>query len=271
MSSGQYKEYDPEPGLDGRNGHEASERVGLLSGSQHALPVLDKDHINDGHRLATGSGAYTPRYALKYLVASFAGGIAACLAVQLSLFGTGCYSFRERTGSGGASTDKVDVYAPPWVGSTVVNNYPPPSPTNDFPELFPTKYVFLRSRVPFLEHSFLVFLSRYNSVGYPGNTPTGAEPAIIATAPTQPLQTGAAELVAPAYTSLPHPPSKSSTPSERPFNIFRSWGNLSPWYSVPRGAFGIDEGAEPPAGCDIKGLHLLHRHGARYPTAWGMC
>ena len=59
--------------------------------------------------------------------------------------------------------------------------------------------------------------------------------------------------------------------AERPFNLFRSWGNLSPWYSVPRGAFGIDDTAEPPHGCVVTGLHLLHRHGARYPTAWGAC
>lgn len=100
---------------------------------------------------------------------------------------------------------------------------------------------------------------------------TGAEPAVIATAPTQPLHTGAPQLVAPAYTSLPRPPHKPSIPSERPFNLFRAWGNLSPWYSVPRGAFGIDEGAEPPGECVIKGVHVLHRHGARYPTAYGTC
>lgn len=141
MSSGHCKEYDPEPGLEGHNGHEASERVGLLSGSQHVLPITGADH-DDGRRLAVSSGGNVPRYALKHLLASFAGGIAACLALQLSLFGMGCYSFRERTGSSGAGTDKVDVYAPPWVGSTTVHNYPPPSPTNGLPELFPTKYAF---------------------------------------------------------------------------------------------------------------------------------
>ncbi|KAF8452345.1 histidine phosphatase superfamily [Boletus edulis BED1] len=232
MSSGHYKEYDPEPGLQ--------EHIGLLSGSQ---PTIDGDTIDDGRHLTVDGGTSSPKYALKHLLASFTGGIAACLAVQLSLFGPGCYTLRERTGSSGA-LDEVNAYAPPWVGSTTVHNYPPPSPTNDFPELFPT------------------------NVGYPGGTPTGAEPAIIATAPSQPLQTGAAQLVAPAYDSLPGPPSNHTIPNERPFNLFRSWGNLSPWYSVPRGAFGIDEGAKPPPECDIKGVHILHRHGARYPTAW---
>lgn len=118
------------------------------------------------------------------------------------------------------------------------------------------------------------------SVGYPGGTPTGAEPGLIATAPSLPLQTGAAQLVAPPkihkYIHSAHgddveeeDESRKHYKSDRPFNLFRSWGNLSPWYSVPRGAFGIDDTAEPPAGCVVTGLHLLHRHGARYPTAWG--
>lgn len=151
MRSGQYKEYDPEPGVEGRNnGHEASERVGLLSGSHHVLPVTDADHIDDGRSLTAGCDARTPPYALKHLLASFAGGIAACLAIQLLWSGTACYFFRLRTASGVTSTDKVDVYAAPWVGSTTVHNYPPPSPTNDFPKMFPTEYAFLRSRVSFL-------------------------------------------------------------------------------------------------------------------------
>jgi hypothetical protein len=120
------------------------------------------------------------------------------------------------------------------------------------------------------------------SVGYPGGTPTGAEPGLIATAPTLPLQTGAAQLVAPPkiYKQIhsthdddmeEEEESRKHYKSDRPFNLFRSWGNLSPWYSVPRGAFGIDDTAEPPAGCVVTGLHLLHRHGARYPTAWSAC
>ncbi|KAF9239899.1 phosphoglycerate mutase-like protein [Melanogaster broomeanus] len=193
----------------------------------------------------TGASTRIQRFNVPHILASFAGGILMCLAVQLSVFGVGCYSFGTQEGSGSVGDDRADVYASPWVGSTTVHNYPPLSPTNHFPELFPT------------------------DVGYPGGTPTGAEPALIVTAPSQPLQTGAAQLVAPAYTAFPETSSqpKHSTPYDRPFNLFRSWGNLSPWYSVPRGAFGIDEGPEPPGGCEIKGVHVLHRHGARYPTA----
>ncbi|KAG9313679.1 histidine phosphatase superfamily [Chiua virens] len=227
------KEYDPEPGL---NSQEPGERVALLFGSQHATEA-DQDDVRRSS---------TPTFAVKHLFASFAGGIAACLALQLSLFGTRCFSTRDQTISTVTSgSDTADVFAPPWVGSTTVHNYPPPSPTNEYPDMFPT------------------------NVGYPGGTPTGAEPALIATAPSQPLQTGAAQLVAPEYSTFPGRP-ESPIPNDRPFNLFRSWGNLSPWYSVPRGAFGIDEGAEPPAECDIKGVHILHRHGARYPTAYGI-
>jgi hypothetical protein len=121
------------------------------------------------------------------------------------------------------------------------------------------------------------------SVGYPGGTPTGAEPALIATAPSLPLQPGAAQLVSPPkihkHLHFAHEDdleeeaqeSHNHHKAERPFNLFRSWGNLSPWYSVPRGAFGIDGTAEPPSDCTVTALHLLHRHGARYPTAWCAC
>ena len=137
MSSGHYKEYDPEPGLEGDKGPEP-ERVGLLSGSQHALPLTCTDH-DASRSLTVNNGVSAPRYALKHLLVSFTGGIAACLAVQLSLFGIQCYSFNKQMAqSGSKGEERVDVYASPWVGSTTVHNYPPPSPTNDFPELFPT-------------------------------------------------------------------------------------------------------------------------------------
>ncbi|KIJ06043.1 hypothetical protein PAXINDRAFT_103530, partial [Paxillus involutus ATCC 200175] len=241
VEPGPYKEYDPESDALGAHNDHASERVGLLSGSPHSLSAPNANEVDAGDHLnrVVGAGMTVPRFTLPHLLASFTGGVIVCLAVQLSVFGMGCYSFGGEKGSGTTSGDRggVDVYAPPWVGSTIVHNYPPPSPTNDFPELFPT------------------------DVGYPGGTPTGAEPALIVTAPSQPLQTGAAQLVAPAYTVLPKGPSqpKPSMPRERPFNLFRSWGNLSPWYSVPRGAFGIDEGPEPPEECEIMGLHVLHR------------
>jgi hypothetical protein len=43
---------------------------------------------------------------------------------------------------------------------------------------------------------------------------------------------------------------------------------LSPWYSVSSADYGLPD-ASPlvPDGCDITQMHLLYRHGARYPTS----
>lgn len=166
-----------------------------------------------------------------YTAAAFLAGVLSCIAVQFAV----CSS----NGSGMRSqSDNIVVYAPPYAGSSEVHHFPPASPTNVFPSLFPT------------------------SVGYAGPTPTGAEPALIATAPSYPIHTGAAHLVSPAFATKNGKKSK--------FDLFRHWGNLSPWFSVDRGAFGLDSSPEVPDTCRITGLHLVHRHGARYPTQFGM-
>jgi len=124
--------------------------------------------------------------------------------------------------------------AEPWVGSTEVHSYPPTSPANYNPTLFPS------------------------DVGYPGATPTGAEPALLATAPAYPLNSGNQGLLV--------------VPDEfvgKKFDLLKKWGNLSPWYSNPVGTFGVETGPETPDGCSVTGLHFLHRHGARYPTGDG--
>lgn len=52
----------------------------------------------------------------------------------------------------------------------------------------------------------------------------------------------------------------------KPFNILQNVGQLSPWQSVD--TFGLPKAsAKTPNGCSLKQVHLLHRHGARYPTA----
>lgn len=42
---------------------------------------------------------------------------------------------------------------------------------------------------------------------------------------------------------------------------------MAPWYSVHSADYGLPD-ASPlvPAGCEITQMHLLYRHGARYPT-----
>lgn len=168
-----------------------------------------------------------------YAAAAFLTGVLSCLAVQYAV----CNS-NAGVNTSAAPHRNVEVYAPPYAGSSEVHHFPPPSPTNVFPSLFPT------------------------DVGHAGPTPTGAEPALIATAPSYPVHTGAPHLVSPFAAS-------KGNRTASTFDIFRHWGNLSPWFSVGRGAFGLDSSPETPDTCRITALHLLHRHGARYPTQYG--
>ncbi|ROW00678.1 hypothetical protein VSDG_03412 [Cytospora chrysosperma] len=127
----------------------------------------------------------------------------------------------------------------PIAGSTTADSFPPDS-TAVNTELFPGEDV----------------------VGYPGTTITGIEPAAAQTAAAYPYNNGPANefpLVAP----VPHGESASSS-----FDMKRYWGNLSPWYSVSSADYGLPD-ASPliPDGCNIVQVHVLYRHGARYPTS----
>ncbi|EDU44000.1 3-phytase B precursor [Pyrenophora tritici-repentis Pt-1C-BFP] len=100
-------------------------------------------------------------------------------------------------------------------------------------------------------------------VGFPGPTPTGAEPFAIQTAPAYPYNDGSASSY-PLILPQPHG-SGSQSPN---LDIAKYWGNLSPWYSVRSADYGLPD-ASPliPDGCEITQMHLLYRHGARYPTS----
>lgn len=185
------------------------------------------------------------QFGLCQLLLAFLAGTFACGITQLVVCGPSCFTGGKPTTKSGvsvaANANVNNDLAPPWVGSTERHPFPPPSPTNAYPSLFPT------------------------SVGYAGGTPTGAEPAVIATAPVYPIHTGAAQLVVPATLGNKGKKGKGT----KGFDMFKKWSNLSPWYSVDRTAFGLDSGPETPETCRVTGLHFLHRHGARYPTAWG--
>ncbi|RPD81516.1 phosphoglycerate mutase-like protein [Lentinus tigrinus ALCF2SS1-7] len=176
-------------------------------------------------------------FRVRHLLLAYTAGILS--TVLLELFLCSHYSVSLFTGSHHQSPAYGDL-ASPDAGSTEVHNFPPASPTNVFPSLFPT------------------------DVGYAGPTPTGAEAALVATAPSYPLHTGAPHLLSP----LSLEKNLSAMDSKPSFDIFKHWGNLSPWFSVERGSFGVDSGPEAPDTCRVTGLHLLHRHGARYPTEW---
>lgn len=178
------------------------------------------------------------RFGVRHLVFAFFGGGLACVLAQFALCGTNCFTFRGGSGHVEDISTSPHALAPPYVGSTERHNFPPTSPTNAFPSLFPS------------------------NIGYAGPTPTGAEPALVITAPSYPVHTGAAQLVSP-------PSIVKSGKKKGGYNLFKLWGNLSPWYSIDKGRFGVDSGPEAPDTCRITGLHFLHRHGARYPTAWG--
>ncbi|KAF5349620.1 hypothetical protein D9756_008974 [Leucocoprinus leucothites] len=205
------------------------------------------------------------------LIGAFAVGVLCTVIMQLIIV----HCSTPKPSSGNDSVNNVDAQAvPPYVGSSEVHHFPPTKPTNKFPELFPS------------------------DVGYAGATPTGAEPAIVATAPAWPMHTGAPQLVVPteldkSHHGHHHHTSEMETEEDsdddddddddededekelkhgkgkkRKFNMLEKWGNLSPWYSIERGGFGLDSGVEAPDTCRVTGLHFLHRHGARYPTEW---
>ncbi|KAI5121930.1 hypothetical protein M0805_000259 [Coniferiporia weirii] len=92
-------------------------------------------------------------------------------------------------------------------------------------------------------------------VGFAGPTPTGDEAEVIATATSVPKVTDAFPLLNP-----------STFDNKSSFNVLRTWGNLSPFFSVD--SFGLPEANMlVPEGCELTQVHLTHRHGARYPTS----
>ncbi|CAF1226923.1 unnamed protein product [Didymodactylos carnosus] len=48
------------------------------------------------------------------------------------------------------------------------------------------------------------------------------------------------------------------------FDKSRYWGNLSPYH--PADGFGVEYN-EIPSDCKVSQVHILHRHGQRFPTS----
>ncbi|CAE6337219.1 unnamed protein product [Rhizoctonia solani] len=122
---------------------------------------------------------------------SFALGVLACITAQAAARSLGILPIK--------SYDH-----PP---ESLETHFPPAYPTNWNPSLFPP------------------------NVGYPGPTPTGAEPAVLATASAYPTHVGAAGLVPPTFIM--------GTNRTDGFELFKTWGSLSPWYSVNSAEFGL--------------------------------
>jgi len=240
---------DVESGIVSDDGHglHPAETEALLPTSRPDIETQDSPTRSKG--FFYDKPCLQPKYGILQITVAFLLGIVACLLAQYAICGPDCFRRYDQGPTSSYAHPNPEVataLAPPYVGSTEVHNFPPTKPTNAFPSLFPS------------------------NVGYAGGTPTGAEPAVIETAPAYPLHTGQCshQLLRPV--SLMGDDSTNSDGSDKKpkFNLFRMWGNLSPWYSIARGRFGLDSSPETPDTCRITGLHFLHRHGARYPTAW---
>ncbi|KAJ5278940.1 hypothetical protein N7478_004312 [Penicillium angulare] len=101
---------------------------------------------------------------------------------------------------------------------------------------------------------------------YAGTIETGAAPFL---AQTNPAQFGQA-------TYVPNAPLETSEPIQgaNGRNIFHLMGDQSPYFS-PKEGFGVDE-YPLPKGANITHMHMLQRHGSRYPSSseglssWGV-
>ncbi|KAG1849295.1 phosphoglycerate mutase-like protein [Suillus subalutaceus] len=174
-----------------------------------------RDYLGDPTSPSSYPGLSARRSMFLRVGAAFFAGFFVCLAVvaQYASSNQSCLPFSFFT-----------ALLPTHAGTPEWHQYPPAEPTNAFPSMFPS------------------------SVGYPGPTQAGAEPGVAATAPSYPLHSGLVHLVSPTRFSQDN--AKAGT---KDFDIFRSWGSLSPWYSIQRGKFAPDT-------CNITGVHLLHRH-----------
>ncbi|KAJ6617660.1 histidine phosphatase superfamily [Mycena sp. CBHHK59/15] len=97
----------------------------------------------------------------------------------------------------------------------------------------------------FLPPTYLVtttdtYFPNANQVGFAGPTPTGNEANAIAMVPSV------------------------ATVNRGDIDVVHHFGNLAPWQSVK--SLGLPHAsASVPKGCKINQVHLVHRHGARYP------
>jgi hypothetical protein len=60
------------------------------------------------------------------------------------------------------------------------------------------------------------------------------------------------------------PPAPTGSSYASGFDMTRSWANLSPYEEAD--GFGVPKGM--PQGCELSQVHVLHRHGERYPTPY---
>jgi hypothetical protein len=165
----------------------------------------------------------------------------------------------------GGSPPKASTFA----GETTAAQYPPPGATEtasdtNFPGIDvvgfqgPTPSSFLS----------LFFSSLSNWSNSRHRNAAGDEAFAIQTAPAIPAIENESPIIRPETYDDDGSGKGSDLGPGQGFDPIRSWGNLSPMFSLPPGTFGLPD-ASPvvPEGCFIEAVHILHRHGARYPTS----
>jgi hypothetical protein len=98
---------------------------------------------------------------------------------------------------------------------------------------------------------------------YPGPTATGEAPFLAATNPIPGagLPTGTRLFIA----NAPIETTEAIINNTEDINIFEYMGNLSPYFPN-RVGFGVEE-YSLPSNCEITQVHVLSRHGSRYPSS----
>lgn len=155
----------------------------------------------------------------------------------------------------------TSIAAEGFAGSATADLFPPAGSKPTY-ELAQRHTEFANKRTMYIAAVTSQLFPPESIIGFPGPTPTGVEPAAIQTAKAYPYNDGNANQF-PLIKPQPHGSSYESPK----FDISKYWGNLSPWYSLRSSDYGLPD-ASPlvPEGCDITQVHLLYRHGARYPT-----
>lgn len=136
-----------------------------------------------------------------------------------------------------------------FAGATTAFQYPPNATT------VPTSYFPDASQVGFGGPTPSTFRLSYCHSRIQLFVPAGDAAAAIKTAPAISPVDDIYPLLAPA----------AANSNAKKFDVLGYLGNLSPMKSVP--SFHLPKASpQIPEGCELNQIHLLHRHGARYPT-----
>ncbi|KAG0144274.1 hypothetical protein CROQUDRAFT_660242 [Cronartium quercuum f. sp. fusiforme G11] len=124
--------------------------------------------------------------------------------------------------------------------------------------------------VPASQTNQSLYFPTESTLGYAGPTQYGAEPSLIENA-VQPMLNSHFPILDfnsdhPLHQTQQTNQTERVDSNEVSRPPIYEWGNLSPMYSLPPQTFSIQHGPGILGGCKVEQVHLVHRHGARYPT-----